>query len=510
MRDRIEKGKSILITGATGLVGSYLTLIALRAHFPVCLLIHKKEGLPALNRLQKILNFIGASLEEWNEWNKHLFIYEGDITLPLFGLSTKEWNELAKGVSRIYHAAAYINFKEEQRLKSFRVNVEGTRQVLALLESSGAHLFHISTAYVAGKTDRCMFEQEIEEPQLWRNPYEETKYLSEKEVVWGCRKKGLDYTIFRPSILIGDTTTGCILQFNTIYSFMKLFYHQTMKREGPSPLILKAKPEATLNLIPVDYAIKSMWRISCNPICKGKIFHITNPSPLRFKDLIWIGEKIFGKSIKLSEDPSSLIKIREGENEKETSLYTPYMFGEPTFDLKNTQTLLPDYNSDFPSLDEAYFRKIITFAVERNWKPFSLSEIQSLSLEKPIGVPEKYFKEFLFKKLHQPLLKNLKNLNVIFSIQIKDGIHSKWTLEIKDGMLVSISQNEKRIDCYYTMDAITFEKVVRGLYPPEEAFFDGHIDIQGNMEKALSMGAVLSEFCKTYPYQEKIVSKDIK
>jgi putative sterol carrier protein len=82
-------------------------------------------------------------------------------------------------------------------------------------------------------------------------------------------------------------------------------------------------------------------------------------------------------------------------------------------------------------------------------------------------------------------------------------MNSHWTLEIKQGMLLSISPDSAMAECSYWMNAATFEKVVRGVYRPEEAFFDGRINIQGNMEKGLKVAAALAEFCKTYPYGER-------
>ena len=510
MSKLVEEEKPILITGATGLVGSLLTLTALRAGHSVRLLVRGNEGPPAWGRLQSILNVFGCSPEEWNELSRSIELYEGDIALPLFGLSEREWDGMAEGLSRIYHAAAHTSFRKDQRAKAFRINVEGSRHVMALAEVSQAHLFYISTAYIAGETDQRVLEHEVEEPRQWRNPYEETKFFAEREIHLGCRDKGLSCTAFRPAILSGDAIKGRTIRFNTIYYFMKLFHYLAAREASPFPLILKAKPDATLNLVPVDYAVTSIWTISRLPACKGKIFHITNPSPPRFQDLISIGKKIFGRSIEVSDhlpSPDKSTGEKREKEEKESGLYAPYMFGEPEFDLRNTRALLPDYDSAFPSLDEAYFRRILAFAVEQNWKPLFLSQTRTHRRGEPSWFVEKYFREFLGGRLNQHLLKKMKNLSGVFSIQIKNGVSSTWTLEVTDGRLLSVSQNGRIAECTYTMDVTTFEKVVKGLCPPEEAFFDGQIDIHGNMVKALTIAAALSEFCRTFPYKETTTSE---
>jgi predicted lipid carrier protein YhbT len=82
-------------------------------------------------------------------------------------------------------------------------------------------------------------------------------------------------------------------------------------------------------------------------------------------------------------------------------------------------------------------------------------------------------------------------------------MNSRWVLEVREGTLLSVSRNGSTAECSYVTDGPTFERIVRGLYPPEEAFFEGRVDIRGNMEKGLRMAAALSAFCTTFPYEEK-------
>jgi thioester reductase-like protein len=497
--------KAIFVTGATGLVGGFWTLTALRAGHSVRLLVRGKQNRSPQERIQQVLGLFGFSPEEWSQFHSRIEIYEGDIALPQFGLSDRDWQRLAHELSCIYHAAAYLSFKMGQRAKSILANVEGTRNILRLAETSRAHLFYVSTAYLSGETTGRIREQKLKGPSTWRNPYEETKFIAEREVHSTCQEKKLSYTVFRPAILIGDSVSGRTIRFNSIYYFMKLFY-QYSQQERPSFIVLEAKPEATLNLLPVDVAIRAMWALSQSPRSLGKIFHITHPSPLTFRQLISMAERIFGLSIQISGS-SHVQPGRRGADGEETetalSLYAPYMFGEPEFDLTNTSSVLPDYPATFPEMDETYFRRILAFAIEQEWGAHFLPETGPRGERGPSDFIERYFEEFLMAKLDQPLVINLKNLSAVFSIHIQDGVDSHWVLEIKQGKLLSISPDSAMAECSYWMDPATFEKIVRGVYRPEEAFFDGRINIQGNMEKGLRVAAALAEFCKTYPYGEK-------
>jgi thioester reductase-like protein len=78
----------------------------------------------------------------------------GDLVLPGLGLAPEAWTKLSRRVTHIVHSAAELRFDgalEEMR----RINVEGTRHLLALARSAHEHhgiarYAHVSTAYVAG------------------------------------------------------------------------------------------------------------------------------------------------------------------------------------------------------------------------------------------------------------------------------------------------------------------------------------------------------------------------
>jgi len=93
-----------------------------------------------------------------------------------------------------------------------------------------------------------------------------------------------------------------------------------------------------------------------------------------------------------------------------------------------------------------------------------------------------------------------------FLIQIQDETASDWVLELREGMLTSISHDPAGIEWRFLTDADTFKKIVKGLYPPEQAFFEGRVNIEGNMEKALQASATLCEFLKNFPYEEKLLT----
>jgi nucleoside-diphosphate-sugar epimerase/putative sterol carrier protein len=453
-----------------------------------------------MDRVREVFGSLGFSDEEWHQRASEIDIYEGDIAHPHFGLSTREWHRLAEDLSWVFHAAAYLGFEEGQRAKCAQVNVDGARNVLELAQSSRAHLFHISTAYVAGRTEDIVFEREMKDPVSWRNPYEETKFLAEREVHLTCRKENLPHTVYRPAILIGDWSHGRTLKFRNVYYFMKLFHHLS-KRKRKTPLLLKGSVEGKINLLPVDFAVQAMWNLSQAPGCAGNIFHITNPSPPTLQELISLAAKILGLDIEIADPLCPATETRKVEIPP--SLYAAYLHGTIEFDLTNTRSTLHDYDASFPLMDEPYYRRILTYAIEQDWGSRVTSQSSRRREKSTVQFVEKYFEEFLVTRLNLPSQKRLKNLTGTFLIQIQDETASDWVLELREGMLTSISHDPSKIEWRFLTDADTFRKIVKGLVPPEQAFFDGRVNIEGNMEKALQASATLCEFLKNFPYEEK-------
>lgn len=497
--------RTVLITGATGLVGSLLTMKALRTGHSVRLLARRREKQSPEERIRRILNIFGFSGDQWRQLRSAIDIYEGNITEPQFGLSGGEWRRLADGLAGIYHAAAQTGFQNNQSAELTAVNIDGTRNILRLAELSRAHLHYISTAYVVGDTESRVMERELKGPRRWKNPYEETKFIAERHIHSRCQSNELRYTVFRPAILIGDSVRGRTIRFNNIYSFMKIAHYLSTRRKTPSA-ILEAKPEASLNILPVNFAIDAIWNIAQLPGCEGKVFHITNPSPPKFVELGSIFEKILGLRIEFIDRSVSgkvISKIRGRKIGTAFPHYSSYMFGEPEFDLANTRSLLRNYDVAFPDLNESYFRKILDYAVKHDWGKRQLSAAYQERERSPLRFTERYFEEFLVSKLNQQLIQNLKNLTAVVSVNIQDEKNSKWVLEINQGMLTTISKNSLKPECSYLTDAATFEEIVKGNYQPQQAFFDGRGDIEGNIEKGLQVVTVLSEFFRLYPFKPK-------
>lgn len=167
----------VLVTGGTGFTGAALVrrLISLNHEVTV---IDNKEGL------------IYEELKE-----KGANIYLGSITDNDF------LKEKFKGIDVVFHVAAAFRELNVPREHYFKVNVEGTRNVLENSYINNVSKFiYCSTQGVHGHVDNPPGDENS--PIDPEDYYQETKYEGEK-VVQEYIKKGLKATIIRPTAIYG-------------------------------------------------------------------------------------------------------------------------------------------------------------------------------------------------------------------------------------------------------------------------------------------------------------------
>jgi thioester reductase-like protein len=222
---------AVLLTGATGFVGrEILSRFLARGDRHVYALVRADNDNEAAGRLPA---------------HERLTAVAGDIEQTGLGLGEDASERLRREVGTVLHCAASVSFDlplDEQR----SVNVEGTRRVLSFARSCPhlERLSYVSTAYVAGEPDRLFREDELAVGQSFRNPYERSKF--EAELALRSQGAGLPLQILRPSIVVGESTTGRTSSFNVLYGPLKAF------ARGRIPAI-PARRDAPVDIVPVDY-----------------------------------------------------------------------------------------------------------------------------------------------------------------------------------------------------------------------------------------------------------------
>lgn len=207
-------------------------------------------------------------------------IIEGDITKPGLAIAALKSAELSEAVTHVFHLAAIYDLAVPKDI-AFLVNVEGTRNVNEWVKTLKyiKRYTYFSTAFVAGKREGMLYENELVKPDEFKNFYEETKY--EAEVLVDSLKKDVPVTIIRPGIVKGHSRTGETIKFDGPYFIMNF-----IDRLSFMPFLPQlGKGDTVVNLVPVDYIIEATTYLSFADQGAGKTYHLTDPKPYKVSEL---------------------------------------------------------------------------------------------------------------------------------------------------------------------------------------------------------------------------------
>jgi len=289
---------TIVFTGFPGFLGSALLPRVLErepASDALCIVQPRYVGL-AYRRLEQIC--LGAPFLEGR-----VRIAEGDITEPDLGLGPSA--DLQRRVQEIYHLAAIYDLAVPHDLAT-RVNVEGTRHVLELASNCPEleRLQYVSTCYVSGRYPGIFSETDLDRGQSFNNHYEETKYLAEV-AVRDAMSGGLPATIYRPSIVVGDSETGETQKYDGPYYVIRLL----LKQRGVAVMPVVGDPSRSrLNLVPRDYVIDAMTVLSGLPHTVGRTYHLADPNPLTVGEVLEVIESAVGTPVRHIRLPLGLAR----------------------------------------------------------------------------------------------------------------------------------------------------------------------------------------------------------
>ncbi|MFQ5579152.1 MAG: SDR family oxidoreductase [Nitrospiria bacterium] len=340
--------KRIILTGGSGFIGRHIAAGLLRENHEVFFLMRPLQEIPARDRILRALSpFYLPDIKPYH-------IIEED-------LSSRPGPKLC-GIDEVWHCAASLSFKENDRKETFLANVGGTRSLLEWMGQIGVRRLHyLSTAYVSGNRHGLIKEGELDCGQAFYNPYEESKMQAEKLVYRWSAETGGRYTIYRPSVIVGDSTTGYAVTPQGYYACLKPF--QTIKqnlednlKKNPRlfkntgirifdervhlPLSFPGKPETLVNLLPIDKAVKTIFKCSH----AYGTFHITNAHPLPLKQVLEMSMASLGiTGVTISTNNSishPLLTHLNNELKRSLKYFLPYtMYGSKSATFEQTNTI---------------------------------------------------------------------------------------------------------------------------------------------------------------------------
>ncbi|WP_205508442.1 NAD-dependent epimerase/dehydratase family protein [Longitalea arenae] len=189
----------ILVTGGSGFIGAYIIKELVEKGYAVRAIRHSK-GTPF---------FIPAHINDKVEW------VAGDI------LDVVSLDDAMKGIDAVIHAAAKVSFSDSERKAIYKLNIEGTANVVNLaLENNIRRFVHISSVAAIGRTTtgETITEEKKWQPGKWHTTYAISKHHAELEV-WRGAAEGLDMVIVNPSTVIGygDWNLSSCAIFKSVY-----------------------------------------------------------------------------------------------------------------------------------------------------------------------------------------------------------------------------------------------------------------------------------------------------
>jgi len=104
----------ILLTGGTGFLGAHIAAHLIGQGEEVCLLARSKQGLPATDRVGRLLDWLDVPAGR----RKDIRVLEGRIEEPGLGLEPDDSAALARRIREIVHCASNTSFAERKKSRS--------------------------------------------------------------------------------------------------------------------------------------------------------------------------------------------------------------------------------------------------------------------------------------------------------------------------------------------------------------------------------------------------------
>jgi thioester reductase-like protein len=369
----------IFMTGITGLVGSAFVTHMLRSRKDITIVAIARG-----NNARTAQQRVDEILREQCEFDNHpqdadmiigaVTVIEGDVaTLDIDKLSALP---ILQNTDSTFHCAADVNLGKDPEGKTFNINYNGTKNMLAISNKLGVKEFHyVSTAYVAGKLHgRAMEDTPINSG--FNNPYEESKFKAESLV----RASGMKFTIYRPAIIVGRSTDGQVrkpLAFYRILEFMAKLKKHHCAKENLNPvdwvdlsLSFDAVAGSMVYFVPIDYVQLVTCALFQMPVC-NKTYHLTTDCPVKTNDInraICETIKIHGVTVEhcpheLNVDEKLLSRLLRD--------LLPYFSVEIVFDQTNVDAALgadkPVIEFDFEWLKMLMASYLLEFFPKVDW-----------------------------------------------------------------------------------------------------------------------------------------------
>ena len=259
------------VTGATGFIGKRLVKKLLERKGAVVHFLIRKESADKVAELRSY----------WVVSATRAVPVFGDLTAKKLGVASDEIKKLKGQVDHFYHLAAVYDLGADEETQ-VAVNIDGTRNTVDLAKAIDAgHFHHVSSIAAAGLYEGVFREDMFDEAEGLDHPYFQTKHESEKIVRQDCK---VPWTVYRPAMVVGDSTTGEMDKIDGPYYFFKLI--QRLRQLLPPWMPTVGLEGGRINIVPVDFVVNALNVISHQQSIVHKCFHLVDPVGYRVGDVL--------------------------------------------------------------------------------------------------------------------------------------------------------------------------------------------------------------------------------
>jgi thioester reductase-like protein len=228
------------------------------------------------HRIEQNLRFYGLWREEWHA---RIVPVEGDLALPLLGLTADPFHHLAQTIDTIYHNGAWVNFIYPYAILK-PANVASTQEILRLASQGKAKAVHyVSTLSVFPPSEAARMEADpLDEWQGLAGSYAQSKWVAER-ILRLAQVRGFAVSVYRPGRITGHGETAVFNHDDFLYKLIK----------GCLQLGLAPKLDMQVDMTPVNYVSRAIVQLSRQPQAVGQAYHLLNAHPILWRDLLgWL------------------------------------------------------------------------------------------------------------------------------------------------------------------------------------------------------------------------------
>jgi len=260
---------AIFLTGSTGYIGAHVASNLLESGAALNLLVRARDAREAELRLWQALQLHFKFPRFYEFLQTRVRVFRGDLTSPGFGLSQDEYDRLVHTTDSVIHCAASLNRKSEK--SCLNVNLRGTLEVLTLARHAehyhGLRRFsQVSTVAVAGRRSNEVVTEDrsIDWDRSDYDPYARTKKFCEH--MMRVLLPDTPKTVFRPSIVLGDSRHPETTQFEMVKAFVFL---------AGLP-VLPFRPADKIDIVNVDFVADAIATLHQKDQPRYDTYHLSS------------------------------------------------------------------------------------------------------------------------------------------------------------------------------------------------------------------------------------------